>query len=114
MANKLAAGYLNDQTLERRMIRHLASQVLDGHRLFEERDREIDGKFDMPILSGEVAPILDRPGHHELRQRAEVRIGLIGYEIGWWDRSPIWVTHAHQRFGAAQCKRADFDFRLVP
>ena len=42
------------------MIGHLARQVFDRRRMFEKRDRQIDGEFDVAVFGDEIAPILDR------------------------------------------------------
>ena len=82
MPNEVAAVELDNQAFECRVIRHLARQMLNCHRVFKERDRKIDGQFDVAVFRDEIAPIFDRPRRDEGRQRAEMRIGLVRNEIG--------------------------------
>ena len=96
------------------MVGHLLRQFSDRLRVLKECDRKIDCDFNVAELGGEIAPVSDCARHHEFRKRAKMRIGLVRQEARRRNDSPTRVAHTHERLGADQGERPDFDFRLIP
>jgi hypothetical protein len=66
------------------------------------------------VLRNEIAPIPYGLANDELRQRAEVWVTVVRYEICWRDNPPGRMPDTDERLSATEADRAYVDLRLVP
>ena len=66
------------------------------------------------MFGDEIAPIGSGLIDDEFRQRLEMRITIIRYEIGGFDNPQVRMTHADQGFSTLEGQFVRVNFRLIP